>query len=53
MGDGCRNVIHVTWSRDYKARLANLTLEQPFTLKRINYQFQHRIRTTTSDIRAR
>ena len=27
----CRNVSHVTWSRDHEARLANLTLEQPLT----------------------
>ena len=48
----CRNVIYVMWSRDHEARLTNLTLEQPLTSKIINYQFQHRIRTTTSDIRA-
>jgi hypothetical protein len=29
--DNCRNVSHVTWSRDHEARLANLTLEQPLT----------------------
>ena len=29
----CWNVSYVTWLRDYKARLANLTLEQPLTLR--------------------
>jgi hypothetical protein len=30
---GCyRNINYVTWLRDHKARLTNLTLEQPLTL---------------------
>src|ERR1700685_2815775 len=27
----CQNINHVMWSRDHKARLVNLTLEQPLT----------------------
>ena len=50
----CRNISHVTWSRDHEVRLPNLTLEQPLTLDNKNYPSTNTAYVSQySDIRAR